>query len=98
VPLHEFLGFVLVIALLSLSFIAARSGASIGLVALAVVWGLVAPLVVELQVNLMSGNWHWVIQVIHLLIGLGAIALGEILAFAIKAAPRATPARQARSR
>ena len=85
IPVHEVLGFVLVIALWTLAFLAARAGVSIGLVALAVVWGLVAPFNGLGQRELLTGSWHWLIQVIHLLIGLGAVGLGEMLARAIGA-------------
>jgi hypothetical protein len=79
------LGFVLVIALWTLAVLAARAGVSIGLVVLAVVWGLVAPALGLTQASLWVGGWHWVIQVLHLRIGLGAIGLGETLGREIKA-------------
>jgi uncharacterized membrane protein len=95
ISLHEFLGLVLVLALWLLSFLAARSRVSIGLVVLAIIWGLVAAVLGEMQVNLLTDEWHWIVQVIHLLIGLGAIGLGEWLARAIKATPGARAARAA---
>jgi hypothetical protein len=80
IPVHEVIGFVLVLSLWTLAFIAARAGVAMGWVALAVVWGLIAPILGLTQEHLLTGDWHWTIQVLHLLIGLGAIGQGESLA------------------
>jgi hypothetical protein len=79
-PIHELLGLVLVLALWTLSFFAARAGVPIGWVVLAVAWGLATPILGLTQQGLITGDWHWTIQVLHLLIGLGAIGQGENLA------------------
>jgi hypothetical protein len=73
------IGFVLVIALWIMAGLAARAGVNPGLVALAVVWGLIVPALGMTQVRLLPGDLHWIIQVIHLLVGLIAIGLGERL-------------------
>src|SRR5258707_8578493 len=80
VPLHEFLGFVLVLSLWALAFFAARAGVPRGMVAAAVAWGVIAPILGLTQANLLTNNWHWTIQVLHLLVGLAAIGTGEGLA------------------
>lgn len=90
IPYHRVLGFVLVIALWTLSFLAAREGVPIGLVAAAVAYGLIAPVVGLTQTTVLTGGLHWVIQVIHLLIGLGAVGWGEGLGQAIRSS---TPGR-----
>lgn len=96
IPVHEFLGFVLVIALWGLAFLAARAGVPMGLVAAAVVWGLIAPALGLTQTNILVGGAHWIIQVIHMLIGLGAIGWGERLGIGIKAlTPRTAPVKAA---
>jgi hypothetical protein len=84
VPVHEFLGFVLVLSLWTLAGIAARAGVSPGLVVLAVVWGLIAPALGLAQDRILTGDWHWTIQVLHLLVGLGAMGQGEGLAARIR--------------
>ena len=73
VPIHELLGFVLVLALWTLSFLA-------------------APILGLTQQNLVTGDWHWTIQVLHLLIGAGAIGQGENLALRMRqlGSPRVT--------
>ncbi|MHB8611354.1 MAG: hypothetical protein ACYDAL_02850 [Candidatus Dormibacteraceae bacterium] len=89
IPVHSLLGFVLVLSLWILSFLAARAGVPMKWVALAVAWGLVAPILGVTQEGLLTGGWHWTIQVLHLLIGVGAIGLGENLARRIRdAGPR----------
>ena len=62
---------------------AARAGVPRGQVWLATIWGLIAPLLGLAQVGLLPGPNHWIIQVIHLLVGLGAIAQAEGLAVGI---------------
>jgi hypothetical protein len=86
IPVHQLLGFVLVLSLWTLSFLAARAGVPMQWVALAVAWGLVAPILGLTQEGLLTGGLHWTIQVLHLLIGLGAIGMGENLARRIQEA------------
>ena len=80
IPVHQLLGFVLVLCLGVMAALAARAGVQPGLVALAVVWGLVVPVLGLTQDRLLPGSAHWLIQVLHLLVGLGAIGQGENLA------------------
>jgi hypothetical protein len=51
----------------------------------AAVWGLVVPVVGFTQRELLPGSAHRVIQVIHLLLGVGLIGLAENLATRAKA-------------
>ncbi len=85
IPLHMLLGLVLVLSLWVLAGLAARAGVPMGLVALAVAWGLIVPALGLTQDQLLPGSAHWVIQVLHLLVGLGAIGQAEGLAARIKA-------------
>ena len=80
VPIHMLVGLILVIALWVLAVLAARTGVSMGFVALAAVWGLIVPILGVMQTQLLPGGAHWVIEVIHLLVGLVAIGLGNRLA------------------
>ncbi len=85
VPVHGLLGFVLVLGLWTLAFTGARTGVPMGLVVAAFAWGLIAPVLGLTQINLVTGGFHWIIQVVHLLVGLGAIGFAERLAALIKA-------------
>ncbi len=81
IPLHMLIGLVLVLALFVLAILAAFAGVSRMLVVLAVVWSLVVPIFGVTQTQLLPGAWHWVIQVLHLLVGLAAIRLAGELAW-----------------
>jgi hypothetical protein len=86
IPVHEFLGFVLVLSLWTLAYFGARAGVPRGIVIAAVAWGLIAPILGLTQANLLTNNWHWVIQVLHLLVGLAAIGTGEGLVLRMRRA------------
>jgi len=89
IPLHLLVGVVLVLALWTLAALAARAGAAPGLVAFAALWGLLLPALGLTQTRLLPGDGHWLIQLLHLVVGLAAIGLGERLATRIE---RAAPA------
>lgn len=80
IPVHMLLGLVLVILLWVLAGLAARAGVHPGVVALAIGWGLLVPALGITQSRLLPGSAHWVIQALHLLVGLGAIGQAEGLA------------------
>ena len=84
IPVHMLVGFVLVLSLWTLAVLAARAGVHPAFVALAIVWGLIVPILGLTQQRLLPGEAHWVIQVLHLLVGLGAIGQAEGLAARIK--------------
>jgi hypothetical protein len=84
VPLHMLVGFLLVLGLWTLAALAARAGVRPALAALAAVWGLIVPILGLNQDQLLVGSAHWVIEVLHLLVGLGAIGQAEGLAARIR--------------
>ncbi len=79
-PVHIALGIALVLALWILAALAAISGVRPALVALAALWGVVVPILGLTQERLVPGDLHWLIQVLHLLVGVIAIALAQTLA------------------
>lgn len=85
VPLHMTIGLLLVLALWTLAVVAAISRVNPGFIALVAVWSLVMPALGLTQERILPGAAHWLIQILHLLVGIGAIALGEQLARRIKA-------------
>ena len=85
VDLHQLIGILLVLALWTLAALAHRAGVPGGLVAGAAVLGLLVAIVGLTQRELLSGSAHWVIEVIHLLLGIGLIGLAENLATRAKA-------------
>jgi len=91
IGLHMLLGIVLVLLLWAQAILAARSGASLGLVALAIAWGLIVVALGMTQNRLLPGDAHWVIKVLHLLVGISAIGIAERLAGSIKRAGISAP-------
>jgi len=84
IPVHMLAGIVLILALWTLAIVAAVSGVHRGIVALATIWGLIVPILGMTQTRLLPGDAHWVIQVLHLLVGIVAMSLGQGLANRIK--------------
>lgn len=78
------LGITLVLLLWTLAILGAIAGLNLGFVALALAWGLIVPILGLTQVRLLPGSLHWIIQVAHLLVGLGAIGLADTIARRIK--------------
>ena len=80
IPIHMLLGIVLVVSLWALAFLGARAGVSKGLVAGAVVVGLLTAWLGSAQSTLLPDpSVHWIIQVAHLVLGMAAIGLGEAI-------------------
>ncbi len=84
IPIHMLVGIVLVLALWTLAYQAARAGVSRGLVVLAAVVGLALPIFGVNQQQILPADGHVVVQVVHLALGLVAIGLGEALASATR--------------
>jgi hypothetical protein len=82
---HIRLGTAVVVLLWVIAGLAWRAGASVRLVALAVGWGFLVWFLGMRQGRILPGSFHWVVEVAHLVVGMGAIALGERLAAAVNA-------------
>lgn len=77
---HQGLGYLVTTALLAMALLGLRQGVAPGLLTAAIIWSLVVPAIGSMQLKLLPGDQHWVIQVFHLLLGVGAIAFSEIIA------------------
>lgn len=84
VPIHMLLGIILVLALWALAVVAGLNRVGVGLAVTSIIWGLIVVVLGLTQRQILPGSSHWIIQVIHLLLGLGAIGLGEALGGRIK--------------
>jgi hypothetical protein len=80
IPVHMLIGFVFVLSLWTLSGLAAGAGVSPGLVALGLAWGLVVPVLGLTQTRILPGDFHWIVQVVHLLVGVIGAGIGDMLA------------------
>ena len=90
IPLHIATGLLLVLALWTMAVLAWRAGVSRGFVILVVLWGLMLPIFGLTQAGILTGDLHWVIRVLHLLVGLAAI--GQSQGLEVRMRPGAAPA------
>ncbi len=86
VPVHMLSGLILVISLWFLAFQALQAGVNTRLGIVAIVWGLLTVALGMFQGGLLPGPAHWIIQVLHLLVGLAAIGQAHGLAYSLRGA------------
>ncbi|HEY7342543.1 MAG TPA: hypothetical protein VH591_16840 [Ktedonobacterales bacterium] len=79
-PLHMLLGITLVLMLWVIAVMALVARVNPILAVVALIWGLIVPILGITQFQLLPGSLHWIIQALHLLVGIVAIALANILA------------------
>ncbi|HET6567962.1 MAG TPA: hypothetical protein VFG50_08350 [Rhodothermales bacterium] len=83
IPLHMFLGMAIVVALWLVAGMALFARVPWPRIVLAFLWGIAVVALGYTQVRILPGGAHWIVQVVHLLIGLGAIGQADALAGAI---------------
>jgi hypothetical protein len=79
IQIHTLLGLVLVVSLWVLAGVSTRAGIPVGMAAGVAVAGLVVLVLGMTQTSLLPGGSHWVIQILHLLVGLAAVGSGEAI-------------------
>lgn len=79
IGIHTLDGLIFVVALIVIAVLAAVARVQPGLVIATLVWAVVVVALGLTQERLLPGPAHWVIQVIHLLVGMAAIGLSEAL-------------------
>ena len=77
--IHMGLGFLITFALLVLVILSIVSRVKPALPILSLLWAVALPVIGIAQLRLMPGASHWIIQVVHLIIGFGAVGLAEVL-------------------
>jgi hypothetical protein len=87
VRLHMWLGFIITFVLLALVVVALLARMKPALPLITVLWAVALPVIGIAQLRIMPGPNHWLIRVIHVILGLGAIGLGEALAKRSKLRP-----------
>jgi hypothetical protein len=80
VGLHMALGTLVVLGLWTLVVLGLHQGAPRGLCGAALLWGALVLALGIGQTQLMQGVGHWLIGVLHLLVGLAALGLAAALA------------------
>ncbi|HKW45054.1 MAG TPA: hypothetical protein VJN22_05295 [Candidatus Eremiobacteraceae bacterium] len=76
---HMTIGLAIVVCLWISAILAAVARVQTGIVVAGFVWGVVVIALGMSQDGLVPGPAHWTIQVLHLLVGFGAIGLNERL-------------------
>lgn len=94
VGVHLLGGFGLVVSLWALALLALGGGGSRPLAILAVAWGLAMPILGLAHAGLVPGSAHWMIEVLHLLVGLAAVGIAQSLVRTIPSARRAEAVRR----
>lgn len=92
IPVHMLSGLILVLSLWTIAIVALLMGVNRGLAAVALGWGLIVPILGVTQSGLLPGPYHWVIQLIHLLVGVVAMGMGVRLGGHIRELPSPAPA------
>ncbi|HEY7981137.1 MAG TPA: hypothetical protein VID19_06610 [Candidatus Eremiobacteraceae bacterium] len=77
IGVHMLLGLAIVACLWISAIMAATVRVHAGIVVAALLWGAIVVALGMTQASLVPGPAHWTIQVLHLLVGIGAIGLNE---------------------
>lgn len=90
--LHMMLGGLFVLCLLVLAVLGFLTRGARSFALLVLVWSLIVPALGVAQLRLLPGANHWIIQTVHLLVGLIAMGLGHSLARRLVRRPTESPA------
>ncbi len=79
IPFHMLFGILVTLGLLIMGILAltARGLRVLGIVG--IIYAIIVPIFGLSQFNILVGNLHWIIQALHMLVGIGAMALTGIL-------------------
>lgn len=84
IPIHMLVGAIFVLALWVLGIRAGLNGAGSGRAALVIGWGAVVLAFGMVQAQILPGPYHWIIRVLHLLVGLASMGLADRLSRRMK--------------
>jgi uncharacterized integral membrane protein len=93
--MHRTVGIAYVILLWVLAVLAMAQRRSIKLALFGLLWGLVVAALGFAQQGILMGDLHWIVRVVHLVIGLAAMPIAEQLAPKSTRGSLTTPARAA---
>jgi hypothetical protein len=86
VPLHMAFGLIFVLGLWVLAGLGLGRGMPAGVATAAFVLGLLVLGLGMIQTRLLPGDYHWLVRVVHLALGLGAMGFAEKIAKQLAAA------------
>lgn len=90
--LHMLLGALFVVCMWVLAVVGFLVPGSRGFALGVLVWSLIVPALGVMQLSLLPGAGHWLVQALHLLVGIIAMGLGHSLARRIGRRPAEAPA------
>jgi hypothetical protein len=79
IPIHTLIGLVLIISLWVLAGGSVQAGVPVGMAAGVALLALITLVFGMTQASLLPGSNHWIIQVLHLLVGMLAVGSGEAI-------------------
>jgi hypothetical protein len=89
IDVHRTIGVLFVLSLCIVALIAMVQRRSVGLATFAIAWGVLVAGLGFTQQGILIGDWHWVIRVLHLVIGMASMPIAERLAPGpVRAAPQ----------
>jgi uncharacterized protein YqgC (DUF456 family) len=88
---HQALGILMTAGLLGLAVLGFARRLSPGLPLLALLWSAALLVLGIIQQRLLPGGSHWVVEALHLLLGLGAAALAELIGSRLRGTVARTP-------
>jgi hypothetical protein len=91
VPAHIAIGLLFVVALWAVAAIGARERVGFALVSRVAIWGALIVWFGMMQTQLLLGPYHWMIRVLHLVVGLIGFGLAEAVVARIRRTERAHP-------
>lgn len=89
---HLLDGYIFTLAFLAIVGLAAFARVGMGLVLVGLVWVVVVPVLGMTQTQILPGDFHWIVRVVHLLVGVGAMGFADRLAGAVLARRAREPA------
>lgn len=78
-PLHMLTGGLVVLGLWTIALSSLRQPGRQGLSIFAIIWGAMVPLLGIFQYQILPGDGHWVVRVVHLVAGMVAMGLTDRL-------------------
>jgi hypothetical protein len=84
IPIHAAAGSLLVLSLWAIAFIAARNGLPTRVLGVIVLWSLAVVAFGLVQDRLLEGGWHWAAQVLHLVVSMSLVGIGQGLTIALQ--------------
>ncbi len=82
--IHIASGVLLILGLWTLAGIGTRAGVPLGLVIVAFLWGALTIVFGLTQERIFPDTGHWIVQILHLLVGIGAVGQAEAISRRMK--------------